>query len=114
MKYYSPTEKGFFDKSIHTNIPADCIEVSEENYNKLIQAQCNGLELVFDGVKLITQEFVKNPKHDLEVSKYEAQKYLDSTDYYFTVDKYAQLSVSKRIELETKRQAARVVISSTK
>jgi len=39
-----------------------------------------------------------------------AQKYLDSTDIYFTIDKHAQLTQERESELTDKREAARVVI----
>lgn len=43
-------------------------------------------------------------------AKAEAIAYLSSTDFYFTVDKYNQLTDDKKLELETKREEARQVI----
>jgi hypothetical protein len=40
----------------------------------------------------------------------DAKDYLLSTDFYFTVDKYAELTAEKRIELEKNRAEARRVI----
>jgi hypothetical protein len=37
----------------------------------------------------------------------EARQYLQSTDFYFTVDKYAQLTQERKAELEANREAAR-------
>lgn len=42
----------------------------------------------------------------------EAYKYLQDTDFYFTVDKYATLTPDKKLELETLRAEARVVINN--
>ena len=42
----------------------------------------------------------------------EAYKYLQDTDFYFTVDKYATLTPEKKLELETLRAEARVVINN--
>jgi hypothetical protein len=41
----------------------------------------------------------------------EALSYLLSTDFYFTVDKYATLDNAKKLELEAKRLEARGVIN---
>ena len=42
----------------------------------------------------------------------EAKEYLTSTDFYFTVDKYATLSEERKLELNTLRAEARVLINS--
>ncbi len=39
-----------------------------------------------------------------------AQAHLDATDFYFTVDKYSQLSEAERTELESSREAARETV----
>ena len=41
----------------------------------------------------------------------EAKEYLASTDFYFTVDKYATLSEERKLELNTLRAEARVLIN---
>ena len=40
----------------------------------------------------------------------DAREYLASTDFYFTVDKYNQLTSDKKLELETLREEARNTI----
>lgn len=42
----------------------------------------------------------------------EAKEYLASTDFYFTIDKYATLSEERKLELNTLRAEARVLINS--
>lgn len=42
----------------------------------------------------------------------EAYKYLQDTDFYFTVDKYATLTPDRKLELETLRAEARVVVNN--
>ena len=42
----------------------------------------------------------------------EAKTYLTSTDFYMTVDKYAELDEARKVELTTKRAEAREVIST--
>lgn len=46
-------------------------------------------------------------KHLLNIESHEAQVYLDSTDYLFTVDKFATLTEERRTELTGLRDAAR-------
>lgn len=43
-------------------------------------------------------------------SEIEARGYLSETDFYFTVDKYAQLTQDKKTELELNRELARKFI----
>lgn len=40
----------------------------------------------------------------------QARDYLKTTDFYFTVDKYAQLTPERKAELETGREDARQYI----
>lgn len=42
----------------------------------------------------------------------EAKAYLISTDFYMTVDKYAELSEGRKAELTTKRAEARELINA--
>jgi hypothetical protein len=41
----------------------------------------------------------------------EAKAYLTSTDFYFTIDKYATLSEERKLELKTLRAEARKLIN---
>ena len=42
----------------------------------------------------------------------EARAYLTSTDFYMTVDKYAELDEARKVELTTKRAEARELINT--
>ena len=42
----------------------------------------------------------------------EAKAYLASTDFYMTVDKYAELDEARKVELTTKRAEARELINT--
>ena len=42
----------------------------------------------------------------------EAKAYLTSTDFYMTVDKYAELDEARKVELTTKRAEARELINT--
>ena len=41
----------------------------------------------------------------------EAKAYLASTDFYFTIDKYATLTEERQTELKSKREDARTLIN---
>lgn len=44
------------------------------------------------------------------MNEMEARDYLQRTDFYFTVDKYQQLTEEKKADLASEREAARAVI----
>lgn len=42
MHYYSKITGGFYNPEINTSMPSDAVEVSDENYQALLLAQCEG------------------------------------------------------------------------
>ncbi|WBF68245.1 hypothetical protein LN040_03840 [Desulfovibrio subterraneus] len=43
MKKYSPSRKGFYDTEIHgSNIPADSVEITDDEHRALLAAQAQG------------------------------------------------------------------------
>jgi hypothetical protein len=47
MKHYSPSTNGFYDKDVHgESIPGDAIEISDEQWQALLDAQSTGLRIV--------------------------------------------------------------------
>lgn len=49
MKYFSPSEKGFYDDKIHKTLPKDCIELSQEAFDILFANQAAGIPIIFSG-----------------------------------------------------------------
>ena len=49
---------------------------------------------------------------DISSQIQEAKAYLTSTDFYMTVDKYAELNETRKVELTTKREEARELINT--
>lgn len=48
-KFYSPSTKGFYASEIHgDNKPVDCVEITDEEHQELINGQASGLSIVFD------------------------------------------------------------------
>ena len=49
MIYYSKITKGFYSDGVHgTNIPADCVIISEETWRHLLNEQSQGKQIVPD------------------------------------------------------------------
>jgi hypothetical protein len=57
MKYYSFSTKGYYTPELHGNkIPSDAIEMTDEVYNQVFEAHCNGYvleECNVNGVKAV-------------------------------------------------------------
>jgi hypothetical protein len=49
MIYYSKITKGFYSTEIHgTNIPSDCVEISPETHQRLLEEQSQGKQIAPD------------------------------------------------------------------
>ena len=109
MKYYSPSTQGFYDKDVHDIIPEDSVEITDEYWESLL-----GNEIAFDGEKPIIKVYTEEElaQQELNTKLSEAKQYLSSTDFYFTVDKYATLTDDRKFELETARANARLIINN--
>ena len=57
-----------------------------------------------------TEEELAKQESDRQIA--ESKTYLASTDFYMTVDKYAELDGARKVELTTKRAEARELIST--
>jgi len=58
------------------------------------------------------KELQKPTQAELDAQKVsEAKAYLASTDFYFTIDKYATLTEERQSELKSKREDARTLIN---
>lgn len=102
MKYYSPSTSGFYDSSIHTSIPTDAIEITDEQHKHLIEGQNTTKVIgVVDGnVELIDRVI------DQDLAAVErAKRYLRDTDYKMTADYDKDTT-----EVQQKRAEARAII----
>ncbi len=57
-----------------------------------------------------TEEELAKQESDRQIA--ESKTYLASTDFYMTVDKYAELDEARKVELTTKRAEARELINT--
>ena len=88
-------------------MPEDVVELTDELYTQLLDELGRGYDLVFDGKLPKTVKHVITTDETLNIKLSEANKYLQDTDFYFTVDKYSQLTEAKKLELTTLREAKR-------
>lgn len=63
-------------------------------------------------IKTYEEKQEEQRQKEIQFALYEAKKYLTSTDFYMTVDKYAELSEDRKVELTTKRAEARELINT--
>ena len=114
-----------------TNFSSDIehylIEVNHNNMSD-VTVNFNPVDFIKDSSRLYitpdkkvstySDEEIKDASNALKVEEdkanqiAEAKEYLTSTDFYFTVDKYATLSEERKLELNTLRAEARVLINS--
>jgi len=60
MKKYSPSTNAFYDADINPSIPADAIEITDEQWLSLLAGQCDGLVITpgKDGVPSLTERVI--------------------------------------------------------
>ena len=100
---------GWYDEEINTVIPTPNIEVTDEVWQEAININAN----CYENGKFIVKDFRTEEeirKEEISTQIAEAKAYLASTDFYMTIDKYAELDEARKVELTTKRAEARVFI----
>lgn len=120
LTWLPQTNDGAFQKTTENyGIFGDAIKVKPElgfNYSKIEYIEEIGKYLVdslpmTEEQKLAVENFIVNYELPLEFKKYALTQphysYLGSTDFYFTIDKYATLTEEVKAELTAKRQFAR-------
>lgn len=85
------------------------IRAIEEGQEFLIES--DWIEVTLEEVEAVNKAKEEEFKNSIEYIISEAKSYLSSTDFYMTVDKYAELSEERKVELTTKRAEARELIN---
>ena len=116
MKYAQLEENtnkllGWYSDDIHSDIPTPNIEVTDEVWQEALNINAN----CYENGKFIVKDFrtaqeIRTAEINTQVA--ESKAYLASTDFYMTVDKYAELDEARKIELTTKRAEARLLINT--
>lgn len=111
--FYSASKQGFYDDSIHDVLPSDAVQISRELHRELLAGQSAGKIIAAGagGVPFSCDPAAPSEAEKLEQAKNEAMQFLGDTDFYFTVDKYATLSVERQVELAEARAEARRVVN---
>ncbi len=114
MKYAHIIEtklQGWYDDSIHSDIPTPNIEVNEKVWQEAINVNAN----CYENGNFIVKDFRTAQEiitAEINTQIAEDKAYLASTDFYMTVDKYAELDEARKVELTTKRAEARELINT--
>ena len=102
---------GWYSDDVHSEIPTPIIEVDEKVWQEALNINANCYE---DGKFIVkdfrTSEEIRTAEINTQIA--EAKAYLSSTDFYMTVDKYAELDEARKVELTTKRAEARELINT--
>jgi len=53
MKYYSQTTNGFYIPEIHTTMPNDVVEITDEQWQSLLDNQSNGTPITPETVNAL-------------------------------------------------------------
>lgn len=102
---------GWYDASIHLEIPAPNIEVTEEVWQNAININAN----CYENGKFIVKDFRTEEEiaqQELQVKLQEAQAYLNSTDWYYA--RKAETGEEVPVEIVAKRVEAREFIRNNK
>lgn len=79
MLYYSADTKGFYDSEIHTIMPDDAVEITQEEYVSLLEGQTEGMEIIPDSNGHPAHKYPDEPPSELTVEMLRSM--LRNTDY---------------------------------
>lgn len=107
---YSASTRGFYEESIHQNIPEDAVDVSDADYKYLFDGQSNGQIIVPDasGNPVLKDAPAPTPEHIQKQNNIKARNYLAETDWY--VIRKTETGDAIPQEILDKRAAARASI----
>ena len=80
--FYSKTSNGFYDPTINTVIPSDAVEITNEQYQALLQAQQNGqvIQADADGNPIAVTP-VLSDQNKKNICKSQAKQLLAASDW---------------------------------
>lgn len=115
MYYFSPTTSGFYHFKLHKKIPNDAIEISEEEYNKLMDGQCDGKHIVFLNGKISLQEKIESSE-EIKNKIYKTLEY-EMKNYLFVIKGYTEstqtslqiISTNTKFPKKTRDNAKRIL-----
>ena len=110
MKFYSKQDNAFFDDGIHTSIPSDAVELSDEQYDDLIVRLSDGKILSGDeaGNPILLDPPPPTEQELREAQNARARRYLASTDWY--VVRFSETGEPIPEDVKQKRAEARAAV----
>jgi hypothetical protein len=83
-KYFSAATMGFYDSSINTKIPSGAVQLTDQEYNNLLQGQNNGKLIVIDanGRPVLASVPAPTPEEVAADNKRQASQLLYESDFY--------------------------------
>ena len=111
LEYETNKLLGWYADDVHKEIPTPNTVVTEEVWQEALNINAN----CYENGKFIVKDFRTDEeirKEEINTQIAEAKAYLSSTDFYMTIDKYAELDESRKVELTTKRAEARELINT--
>lgn len=106
--FYAKSTGGFYNREIHgSNIPSDAVEITDEEYTRLLQGQQLGKIIIanVEGYPELVLPPALTPAQLKEQVNSQARAYLDSTDWY--VIRLQETGVQIPQEILDLRRAAR-------
>jgi len=73
MKYYSQENRGFYDSRVHSSLPSDVIEITDDEYLQMLMAQSSNMGFSLDQ----NNKVVISDKETNSISSSEAKKSID-------------------------------------
>lgn len=122
MHYYSPSTCGFYFDGIHSKIPQDAVELSDEKYEQLLAAQESGKQITVDEQGLpvaVEMSVVLSEQEQIEQRIAEIQQELTANDLASVRPLRAKLAGTatefddaRLAELEEQAQALRTELAT--
>lgn len=104
--YYSFNTGGFYSSEFHTSIPSDAVQLSDIEYQSLIDGLANGNQIVRTPDGRPKLEPIVPTSEQLIVQKMqESHQYLKDTDFYYA--RFSETGEPVPADVVSKRKEAR-------
>jgi len=108
--FYAKSTGGFYDKSIHSVIPSDAVEITKEYYAELMAGQSEGQLIQADnkGFPRLAPYPPPTPEEAQQQRNAEARQHLANTDWY--VVRFIETGVEIPDDVRASRENARRMV----
>lgn len=107
--FFSAETGGFYSNAIHTEMPADAVEITKEDHQAFLEGQSKGKVIASKNGKPVLQDHPAPTAEQLqEQTNAKARAYLAETDWY--VVRKAETGVGIPADILAKRAEARASV----